>query len=235
MKHWLAIIVSWLLLALCIARAEQLPTTLSFCFEEWTPYAFTDESGKATGSSVNQIEKALAKQGYKARFIERPYHRCIEMVNNQLVDFVLYVDESDGLQMIGRPIANWTLTFVVPKSSSISTNEIIQRAKSKLLIGRNYIYPEPVRKLLKRKNLDILTASYSTSTADEVKRLFEIVTSRRVDAMLIDKTWAEMIIQQYGFEVKVLPDVIHEEPQYIGYHVKNQTKAHQLMLALAVQ
>lgn len=197
----------------------------SFCFEEWTPYAYLNEQGQAAGESIDLLQQRLLPTGIHAVFKQFPYQRCIELAKNKKIDFVLYVDASDGLELMTPAIADWELTFAVRQDSSFSMAEIANSIGLKVLVARDYTYPDKLLAKMAHWPLNISKASFETENAQQVKRLFSILTSGRVDAILIDKVWADLMIATYKLPVKLLKEAVHVEPQFIGYHKDNQAKA----------
>lgn len=222
----------FLLLAIQIPVFAKTNKSMSFCFEEWTPYAFLSSEGKMSGHSIETIQKALIKQNIDTTFLLMPHSQCIERVRNNQIDFVLHIDKADGLLSIDYDIADWVFTLAVRLNDDYTLREFFNNNSAKISIARGYDYPAKVRELISQSKLKVLTTQYSGDGKEQVNRLFSMLTTNRVDALLIDKKWAELMIKRHQIPVKVLDEVLHVERQYIGYHKVNKFKAQILRRAL---
>ncbi|NMP31813.1 transporter substrate-binding domain-containing protein [Thalassotalea sp. M1531] len=205
---------------------------ISACFEEWSPYAFVGKNGEATGSSIEFLQRKVKDFNYFISYKQLPHARCVELVKNKEFDFVLHVDKADGVALIEHPIADWELTLAVVPNSPIAMKADHSSNKIKLLTARGYEYPEKVAEIINSEQFEVSTASFNSEKPESIKRLFSILTSGRVDAILIDKKWADLVIAKYNINATTLDYTLHKEPQYIGYHPDNKIKAALLAKAL---
>lgn len=220
-KHYLLCI---LLVFSSIAFAQS-KHSYSFCFEEWSPYSFINEEGEAAGSSISLLKQKLNSENINATFHQLPYSRCVQRVKNKEIDFAIHVDRSDHLALLHESIVDWQLTFAVVKESELTLEDLLKSKGLKILIARDYSYPDKVIELLAKSGFSLSKASYNSNREEQIKNLFNILSSGRVDAMLIDKKWADLVIAQYGFKARTMDKVVHSEPQFIGYHQSNKLKA----------
>ena len=220
------IAISWLFSTATIA------STYKVCFSEWYPYAYTDDNGLAQGSSIEKIKQGLNAKATEITFMQLPHGRCVALAKSKEVDFALHIDSSDELARINQPVANWSLTFAVHIDNPMSYQELMAANGMTVLMSREYSYPKQVLTNLEAKQLKILKASYNTATSMQVKRLFSILTTGRVDAILIDKRWAELMIRRYQLPIRLYDSLFHVEPQFIGYHPDKRIKASALAQSL---
>ncbi|MCG7545694.1 transporter substrate-binding domain-containing protein [Pseudoalteromonas sp. MM17-2] len=208
------------------------PAPLRICFERWWPYSYVDESMQAKGIEVDLIRYALSHSGTDVIFTELPYKRCVEAVTQGKFDFTLHVDETDGLAMLDQSFVNWELTLAVAiKRQESFYQQAVQRSPI-VLIAEEYPYPDEVYSALKALNADIVTRSYYESTDAQAKSFFSTLSDSRVDAIVVDRTWAAKIIHDFDLPVALLHN-LHIEPQYIGYHPNNEKKALRLQHLLS--
>lgn len=228
------------LISLLVALISQVslaqPTkTMSFCFEEWLPYAYTESNGEIVGNSIEAVKMALDKKQIQAQFTQLPHAQCLARVKEDNIDFVLHVDESDGLVLLDYKVADWALTFAVLKEQSTPMKEMLNDPSMKLAIARSYAYPDKVKDILSKSKIVTFKTSYNSETPEQIKRLFSLLTTQRVDALLIDKKWADLMIGRFNLPIHTLKEVMHVEPQYIGFSKRNKFKAQVLSQALAGQ
>ena len=200
-------------------------SSYSVCFEEWNPYAYVDEEGEWRGTSVDTIRQALRVKSIDVEFHQMPHSRCTALVKNKEIDFALHVDESDSLFLIQYPVADWALTFVTKQDNTKTYQELITAEKSNILISRDYVYPKQLLSKLAKTPVKITKTSFNTESPEEIKRFFAILLSGRVDGILIDKTWADLMIERYEFAAQTYEQIFHHELQFIGYHADRKYKA----------
>lgn len=223
--------------SICIFSSIMLATvanaaSYSVCFEEWNPYAYLDEKGEGQGTSVDTIRQALSRKEINVTFRQMPHSRCVALVKNKEIDFALHVDESDGLFLIQYPVADWALTFVTKQNNAMTFEELISNEDSSILISRDYDYPKLLLSKLGETPVKITKTSFSTESPEEIKRFFSILLSGRVDGILVDKTWADLMIRRYQFPAQTYEQLFHREAQFIGYHTDRKYKASVLEKAI---
>ena len=205
---------------------------LSFCYETWHPFAYVNEAGKAAGEHIELLKQALAMTDYQAVFIELPFMRCLKQVKNGHIDFVLHVDETDNFELINHPIGSWDLLLVYKfgQQKHLSVNE--KNRSAKVLIARDYAYPQVVLDTLNTMAVEIIQKSFYTSNTEEVKRLFKLLEAGFVDAILVDKSWAEYEMSRQNIQVTLSEEILYSQPQYIGYVDRNRATAQKVYSAL---
>lgn len=201
---------------------------MSFCYEEWQPYAYVDEKKQHVGFSVNDLKQKLAAANLPYLFTELPFPRCKQAVISGQIDFILHIDAADDLNMISQPIALWQLTFAVNDNSTMNFEDIVNTKGLKVLIARSYVYPEELEEKLVSMAAKVIKVSYYTGEKTALNRFFQRLAVGQGDLMVVDKLWAQQVARQYQLPIKVLEPVIISVPQYIGYQSHNTKLAHLL-------
>ena len=212
----------------CSASVERL----SFCYESWRPFAYTNASGKIAGLHIEAINQALAPYNYQLTFIELPYMRCLKEVQAGKIDFALHVDETDDVLLIDYPIGSWDLLLAYQAKPQ---NEVIAKKSKDLgrvLIARDYNYPQAVLDILYENSAQILKRSYYIRDLQEVKNFFSLLEKGFVDAILIDKAWALHEMSRQPLAIALSDQVLFSQAQYIGYIEQNSAAAEKILDAL---
>lgn len=199
----------------CLANTT---SELSICFEEWRPYAYKNASKVATGDVIKQLKTHAKTLNIKLTFQELPYTRCIYSVKKGVIDIALFTDGSDGLTLLSQVISNWDLIVVSNAALSIKTRTDFENSKIvSVMLARDYIYPKPLIELLNSYNKRVVKASYYITKEQDIGRVFSYVLDGRVDAILVDKKWAESAKMNLKLDIVLGNWIIHREPQYAGY------------------
>lgn len=212
----------------CAAGIERL----SFCYENWRPFAFTNAEGKAEGLHIDSISHALAPFGYQLIFIELPYMRCLKKVQAGEIDFALHVDETDDILLINHAIGSWDLLLAYQEKSQKPTLSGKSKKLGKVVIARDYNYPQDVLDILNKNAAQILKRSFYIRNRKEVKNLFTLLEKGVVDAILVDKTWALHEMSRQHLAISLSEQVLYSQPQYIGYIERNSAVADIVLQAL---
>ena len=206
---------------------------MSFCYEEWQPYAYVDENKENTGITVNYLKRKLTVANIRYQFTELPFPRCREAVLSGQLDFILHIDDTDNFQMLDHAISHWQLTFAVSMNSTLTFDDIINSQGLKVLMARSYNYPLTLEDKLRSMAAKTIKVSFYTSEIVALKRLFHRLTVGQGDAMVVDKIWAQKVIEQHQLPIKLFDQIVVSVPQFIGYNRGNEQKAQRLSLALA--
>lgn len=202
--------------------------SLSFCYETWVPFIYSDDKGKLYGKHYQLLTQALEPKGFKLTFIQHPYLRCIQQLKNGKVDFALHVDDSDGLKLIDYQMDSWDLIFAYQPSLTWRFDANGDNSQYKVLISKDYSYPKAVMAILEKSKIQIIKSSFYTNSAADVKRQFKLVNSGFVDAILVDKTWVEYEMQRLDITLQLSNNILYSQPQFIGYSANNESKAKML-------
>ncbi|MBQ4848199.1 transporter substrate-binding domain-containing protein [Pseudoalteromonas sp. MMG005] len=218
---WVVIFI-WLFHCNVIAQSD----TYSFCFSRWWPFSFVEDAGEAKGIQVDLLKYVLNNHNISVSFTELPYKRCIDDVLSGKYDFTLHLDHSDSLNLVEHGVSVWEMALAVNVNNQFLT---LQKIKSlplfSVVIAQEYPYPKAALKTLADINAVIIKRSYYEGSDEDAKALFDILSSNRVGAVLVDRRWAEKIISQFNLPVSILPELVHSQRQFIGYSDQNHEKA----------
>ncbi|WP_125779283.1 substrate-binding periplasmic protein [Pseudoalteromonas rubra] len=212
-------------------RTTSEPITV--CFERWRPFSYTDHGGIARGQEVDLIRAAARSMGRTVEFSELPFKRCVANVKYGDTDFSLHVDKTDGLAIFSDSATSWQLSLAVSAARFQSMAEFKHQDTPRIMLATEYPYPKAVYRKLEALDARLVRRSYYEENDEHAKTFFNILTTARVDAILVDKLWAEHIVNQFRLPVLILAQDFHSEPQYIGYRHSNGALARQLEAALA--
>ncbi len=216
--------VGLILLSSPLIAAKQ--PVLSFCYEEWQPYAYVDQQGDHQGLSIDLIWQKLNAANLDYQFHQLPFPRCQLEVLSGHIDFIMYVDDTDSeFHLLSFPISYWQLTFAVAQENSMDFNELTASQGMKIIIARSYNYPGVLEKKLKQMSAQTVRVSYYTGELVALKRLFHRLTVGQGQAMVVDKVWAQQIVKKYQLPIRVFDQVLVSVPQYIGFKEGNIERA----------
>lgn len=191
--------------------------TIRVCYEEWRPLAYVDSAGSVKGTVIEQLYLLSKKHNVAFVFDELPYNRCINLAKAGQYQFTLFIDNNDKLRRLTTPIALWHLAVVVPKRSLLTSTESLGTHINSMLLSRDYGYPDELLSLLKENQITPKYVSYYAANDKEVAAVFLPVEKGLIDAMLVDRLWAQESISRLALDLKVLsPDLI-QVPQYVGF------------------
>ena len=193
-----------------------LGQSFNVCFEEWRPFAYT-ENNLTKGTVVDKMRKLAKLHNIQFEFLELPYARCLRQIDDGSSDLVLFIDENDGFQMFATAIAYWHITLTIREQDEYVKLFDPQIAGKRIMVSREYHYDSSVYLALENLKARVVKGSYYAISEAEIRNLFRFLTSGHVDAILIDRTWANLMIQQYELPVKLVPEFLISEPQFIGF------------------
>ncbi|MCG7534296.1 transporter substrate-binding domain-containing protein [Pseudoalteromonas sp. OOF1S-7] len=206
---------------------------ITVCFERWRPFSYTDQSGVARGQEVELIRAAARTMNRTVEFSELPFKRCVANVKFGSTDFSLHVDKTDGLAIFSDSATSWQLSLAVSAERFNSMKDFRQIDTPRIMLATEYPYPKAVYRKLEALNARLVRRSYYEESDEHAKTFFNILSTARVDAMLVDKLWAQHMVKRFNLPVVILAQDFHSEPQYIGYRHSNALLARQLEAAMA--
>lgn len=189
--------------------------SISFCYEEWTPYAYTKDSVH-TGYIIEQVAKGLQSQSITAEFFEYPFSRCILEVNKGKVDFALFVDYEENIKILEQKIVDWQLA-VVSTNKALNKQVFLNSDGAGVIIANDYEYPDQMINLLKMNKKNLLPTSYFFTNEHEVRALFSLLTKEHADFMIADRVWSLQLIEKYNLPLFISDWDLITVPQYIGF------------------
>lgn len=110
---------------------------VSFCFNDWPPYATMSDEGPG-GVTVKIVERAAGLVGREARFVEREWSECLRLVEDGELDAIL--DAAKRVAYLQGPTSfnSYTDTFWVSNRGKINRYDQLQGGKIALVEGYNY-------------------------------------------------------------------------------------------------
>lgn len=205
-----------------LANAE----SFNFCYERWKPFAYVDENGRFAGESIELIRKSVAQANITVNFKELPFARCIAAVSAGQFDFILHSDKNESLPFIDIPINNWQITLAFHRDSQIKNLKIPQNTK--VMLSWDYQYPAEVMGYLSDQHARLVKTKYYAKDDESTRLLFQHLIINRVDAMLVDRVWAEYKIALLGLPLRTSNEDLYVEPQFVAYSPKEVAKAKRL-------
>lgn len=209
----------WIIIIFSIATsiAAQESNNLNVCYEEWRPFAFT-ENQVVKGEAITKLKEASGSLGITLNFYELPFKRCITLVKKGLIDFALFVDQKDGLTLFKHAFAYWNIAAVTAEKLSFYDLKDLQALQnSRIIIAQDYDYPIEFTEFIATLNGHVMPVSYYVTNPREDVALFSLLINDRADIMFVDASWAQQIKLKYKLPLKISPFTIHRSPQYIGY------------------
>jgi len=195
--------------------------TFKVCYEEWRPYAYT-ENNTSVGTIINKMQQVSLKHDLTFEFLELPHSRCLKSVDDGVNDLVLFVDQNDGYEMFPSAISYWHITLAIRESDEYLKLFDPKIAARRIMVSREYHYDNSVYLALESLKARVVKGSYYAISENEIRNLFRFLSGGQVDAIMIDRTWANLMIQRYDLPVKLVPEFLISEPQFVGY--KSLTK-----------
>lgn len=221
------LLLSTSLLCLVHFVSASEPLKMTVCFERWWPYSFTDTAGQPQGIEIELLQASSKIHNVTFEYSELPYQRCLDSVKNGSIDFALHIDKKDNLLMLKEPYTFWSLSLAVKKGRFSSIADLNGLSPS-VMMASEYIYPDEIYQKLKLMNAVILERSFYEQTDDDAEAFFSVLNNERIDAIVVDRRWAGKMIKNKNIPVEILPETLHEEPQFIGYIEHNKDKATKL-------
>lgn len=220
--------MKWLAMVICLFHSCAVAQfdTFSFCFSRWWPFSYVEEEVGAKGIQVDLLKYVLHNENISTSFTELPYKRCIDDVVSGKYDFTLHIDHTDPLNLVDHGVAVWEMALAVNVNNRHLTFESIKlQSFFSVVIAQEYTYPKEALNKLSKLNAVIVKRSFYEGSDEDARDLFDILSSSRVGAILVDKRWAEKIITQFNLPVSILPEIVHAERQFIGYADRSHDKA----------
>lgn len=225
-------IIILLLFVACTPLRVLSSQDFRFCFEHWYPYSYLDESGKKKGESIELLRKLIKEMPEGVSFTELPFAQCRQSVLAGEIPFILHTDPTEPISRINVPINDWRLTLAVSVNSDMTSSNLKDNAPIRVMIARTYGYPKQVMTFIEENKMKIIYSKFHTNNEAQARALFAKLLLGHVDAIIVDRVWAEAMRDKYSIPIRLLEKDIHIEPQYIGFHPSVEEKAQALKDAL---
>lgn len=192
----------------------------------WAPYEF-EENGVVKGISVDIVEEAFTRMGYKVIKKILPFSRAIEMLKNGEIDMITDVKNTIKYQEIGvfskEPIiTTYTSLFVKSDSDIVFNGDILTLESYKIGVIRDYTYG---------KNFDVAVKNklIKTEAVDDKMQNINKVLDNRLDMCIENRLVLLETLKANNKDesLKELKPEVNQTPVYAWFSKK---KNHQKMI-----
>lgn len=218
----LLLLVSGNINSIAIAKSV---SSVDVCYEEWRPYAFKDAQGDFQGITIDKLRRRAEELSLHLVINELPFTRCVLGTKGGIYDVALFVDDTDELSLLPQAIASWDIAVITHKDHPLVNEKAFENPKiRRVLLARDYTYPAAMLEQLDTLDKVLVTASYYIRGDRDIPRVFSYLMAGQVDAMLIDKAWAEQVMPYYKLPLVSSSWLLYQQPQYAGYGSRGKTK-----------
>lgn len=138
---------------------KETEKSVTIALAEWAPYEF-EENGEIKGISVDIVDEAFKRMGYKVTKRILPFSRAIEMLKSGEIDMIPDIKNTAERQEIGvfskEPIVTTYTALFVKSDSTIEFNGDISALKQyKIGTIRDYTYSEEFDNAVKSKVIKV--------------------------------------------------------------------------------
>ncbi len=202
---------------------------ITLCYEEWSPYA--SRSGEQNkGIVLTLLSQKSTALNVPISFVDLPHNRCVNGVKNDRYHGAIFIDQSDGLDLVSKPVAMWKIGFAVAEGHTAQNAADVNYGI--LILAKDYEYPAQVLSKLERLPLVRKRVQYYSQGDANTRGLFNYIIKGQADVMLVDEVWAEQMKSKLRLKIRMLAPAIHIEPQYIGVKPGDTSEAQKLKMQL---
>jgi ABC-type amino acid transport substrate-binding protein len=198
MRLGLALTIGALILCVATARAvgSEEVRVVTFCYNDWPPYAALAD-GEAVGLSVDVLREAARRGGWRAHFVELPWKRCLQAVRDGEVDAVM--DASDRPEFVHGAVSFsvYTNTFWVREDDPLLVFAPAALAGRRLGLVTGYIYGDAMDALFNEYGMQI---DRSVDDAMNIKKL----SFGRTDVIVGDFVSTQRFVNAKQLNLRVL-------------------------------
>lgn len=205
------IIILSLVLHLLLPSAQATKKTLTFCAEQYTPYAIKNAKGLIdSGITYDIMKTALEELGYKFAVEEVNYaYRCFVLSRSGQISgafFTTEVGKNNKMFYLEKPLEYWTLNVMVPLDSPYKEYTSLSQFDGKHIgFTKNYGYPEKIKNNKK----------WLVEEENEVILNLRKLSAKRIDLYIDDPYQAAEMIQRENLKVRVLYPSVDIVPTYV--------------------
>lgn len=201
------VLVLWMLFGSSWYHGAQAKT-VSFCFNEWPPYA-TMDMGKAAGVSVEIIRAASKIIGHEAEFTELPWKRCLQMVKEGRIDAVIDAAKRDDYLQGPTSFSVYADTFWVHEDSKAKRIDDLRDGRIGLINGYEYA-PR-----LTRRIADLgMTVELAVDDPANIRML----AFKRLDAIIGDTVGTLHFARSHRLSLRPLLPPFNTDPLYASFN-----------------
>lgn len=198
--------------------------TVSFCYNDWKPYA-AEVDGEAFGLSIDILREAASRAGLQPRFRSLPWKRCLSAVESGEVDAV--VDALERPEFVHGDIAFtfYTNTFWVRGDDPVGSLDAALGGGRRLGLVAGYVYGEALDALFAASGAPIDEA------VDDGTNLRKLAF-RRVDVVVADFASTLVFARDEGLSLRPLKPTHSVDRLYTSFNPQREALMERLDEAL---
>lgn len=200
-----------------ILNGEEKSVTIVFA--NWAPYEF-EANGEIKGISVDIVDEAFKRMGYKVKKRILPFSRAIEMLKNGEIDMIPDVKNTIKYQEIGEfskepIIITYTSLFVKSDSNIEYNGNILDLEPYKIGVVRDYTYGKEFDEAVKNNIL-------KTEAVDDKLQNINKVLDNRLDMCIENRLVLLETLKATNNEnkLKELTPEVNQTPVYAWFSKK---------------
>ncbi|MDH3220089.1 MAG: transporter substrate-binding domain-containing protein [Gammaproteobacteria bacterium] len=205
LDYWLIPIV--LLLSSAPIYADDI---ISFCFNDWPPYAIVSDANPS-GISIEIIAEAGRRLGRPVLFVELAWNECLEQVREGEIDAVIDAARRDEYLQGPTSFSVFTDTFWVKNESDISRYGDLQGGKIGLVDG--YSYDDTLLAQIEGLNLRV---SYAK---DDPANILSLARGQ-VDVIIADLASTFLFVRQQNLSLHPILPPFSVNTLYVSFNAK---------------
>ncbi len=211
------IFICALFLGLYSGRGLAAQDLLQFCFNQWPPFAMYEQP-VYRGISVDIIKEASRRLEQPAEFVELPWKRCLQNVEDGTMDAVIDAAQRDEFIQGPASFSIYTDTLWVHADSDLQNISDLKDRSIGLVDG--YKYSQSVQDLINELNL-------SSETAVDDQGNIRKVAFKRVDVGIADLVSTYDLIKKRQFKLRPILPPVSVDKLYLSFsrqHAEVQEK-----------
>ncbi|MBS1969562.1 MAG: transporter substrate-binding domain-containing protein [Bdellovibrionales bacterium] len=212
MSQWIrAVMMLILIYHLLLAPAHAVPKTLTFCAEQYQPYAIKNSQGIIdSGVTYDIMKKALEELGYKLAVEEVNYaYRCFVLSRSGEISGAFFTTEAGKnkkMYYLDKPLEYWTLNVMVPQDSPFKEYTSLTQFDGKHIgFTKDYGYPEKIKQNKK----------WLVEEENEVILNLRKLSAKRIDLYIDDPYQAAAMIKRENLKVRILYPSVDLVPTFV--------------------
>jgi ABC-type amino acid transport substrate-binding protein len=187
------------------------PKTLTFCAEQYQPYAIKNAKGVIdSGITYDIMKQALDELGYKLAVEEVNYaYRCFVLARSGEINgafFTTEVGKNKKMHYLDKPLEYWTLNVMVPQDSPFKDyTSLSQFDGQRIGFTKNYGYPDKIKQNKK----------WHVEEENEVILNLRKLSAKRIDLYIDDPYQAAEMIKRENLKVRILQPSVDQVPTFV--------------------